>query len=96
MALSRDMWPGRSLSRWDLSLAGWGEVVGVKPQLTARRPAEHAGGWGGLTRSVSLALASLDLPGGRVALSLTSSLLSLPVLTLPICWILILDTVTIL
>lgn len=51
---------------------------------------------GGLTRSVSLALASLDLPGGRVALSLTSSLLSLPVLTLPICWILILDTVTIL
>lgn len=95
MALSRDMWPGRSLSRWDLSLAGWGESVGVKLQLTARRPAEHAGR-GGLTWSVSLALASLELPGGRVALPLTSSLLSLPVLTLPICWILILDTVTIL
>lgn len=44
MALSRDMWPGRSLSRWDLSLAGWGESVGLKLQLTARRPAEHAEG----------------------------------------------------
>ena len=86
----------------------WKESLQVGPQsgrlggecgreaATDSQEASRTCGEGGLTWSVSLALASLELPGGRVALPLTSSLLSLPVLTLPICWILILDTVTIL
>lgn len=73
-----------------------GGECGHEAAADSQKASRTCRGLGGLTWSVSLALASLDLPGGRVALSLTSSLLSLPVLTLPICWILILDTVTIL